>query len=301
MTRAARVDAPAKINAFLHVGAREPSGFHEISTLFVQLLLADSIIVRTGGASRSLDCSGERIPAGGLGPVEKNLAYRAAEAYSDRAGWPKGFAIELTKNIPVGGGLGGGSSDAAAVLKALNALAPNPIPESALMQLGASLGSDVPFFVSGHPCALGTGRGEKLQPVGPLPEIGVLLVIPPFGVATADAYRWLDEDRPNLPAGRGAPPRVGDITSWDLLEKSRFAGNDFEPVVERRHQDLRTLREGLTKLLDGKVIAHLSGSGSTVFALFPPVEEHWFSLDSETFQHVWTMTTHRVVQVEVLQ
>lgn len=301
MTREARVEAPAKINAFLHVGAREASGFHEILTLFVRLDLSDSLVVRTGGSSHSLDCGGEQMPAGGLGPIEKNLAYRAAAAFSDRAGWPNGFSIELTKRIPAGGGLGGGSSDAAAVLKALNAMCPNPISEAALMELGATLGSDVPFFVSGHPCALGTGRGEKLMPVDPLPERGVLLVIPPFGISTADAYQWLDEDRPKPPAWPDVSsiPRAA-LGSWEMLEQSKIAGNDFEPVVEQRHPVLRQLREGLTDIADGKTISHLSGSGSTVFALLPPTA-HFLELRGEGFKHVWTHTSHRVVQVEVLQ
>ena len=301
MMREARVAAPAKVNAFLHVGAREASGFHEILTLFVQLDLADSLLIRTGTSSRSLDCAGEHLPAGGLGPIEKNLAYRAAAAYSDRAGWPNGFSIELTKNIPAGGGLGGGSSDAAAVLKALNAMCPTPISKAALMELGAALGSDVPFFVSGHPCALGTGRGEKLMPVDPLPERGVLLVLPPFGISTADAYRWLDEDRPQ-PA---AWPDVGSIPkaalgSWEMLEQSEFAGNDFEPVVERRHLMLKELREGLGDMFEREAIAHLSGSGSTVFAIIPE-NVSIGSFGGTGAQTVMTHTSHRVVQVEVLQ
>ena len=300
MTREARVAAPAKINAFLHIGAREASGFHEILTLFVQLDLADSLVIRAGTSSRSLDCTGEHLPSGGLGPIEKNLAYRAATAYSDRAGWPNGFSIELTKNVPAGGGLGGGSSDAAAVLKALNAMCPTPISKAALMELGATLGSDVPFFVSGHPCALGTGRGEKLMPVDPLPERGVLLVFPPFGISTADAYRWLDEDRPEPPAWPDVSSIPKALGSWEMLEQSEVAGNDFEPVVEQRHPVLRQLREGLTGIDEGKTISHLSGSGSTVFALLPPAA-HFLEMHGGGFKHVWTHTSHRVVQVEVLQ
>ena len=301
MRREARIEAPAKINAFLHIGAREASGFHEILTLFVQLDLADKLVVRTGTSSRSLDCAGQQMPAGGLGPIEKNLAYRAAAVYSDRAGWPNGFSIELIKNIPAGGGLGGGSSDAAAVLKALNAMCPNPISKAALMELGATLGSDVPFFVAGHPCALGSGRGEKLVSIEALPERGVLLVIPPFGIATADAYSWLDADRPEPPAGLdvGSIPKAA-LTSWESLEQSEVAGNDFESVVEQRHPVLKQLREGLTGIDEGKTIAHLSGSGSTVFALLPE-HTHFVALRGEGFKHVWTRTSHRVVQVEVLQ
>src|SRR6185436_7983433 len=104
--------------------------------------LADDIIVRVGGAGRTLHVAGPRLPEAGLGPTEKNLAYRAAMAYSERAGWPSGFSIELNKNVPTGGGLGGGSSDAGSVLRALDALNERPLGRTTLLELAAGLGSD---------------------------------------------------------------------------------------------------------------------------------------------------------------
>src|SRR5688572_7964745 len=112
--RVARVQAQAKVNLVLRVGARSLDGYHDIATVFQRIDLADEIVVRLGGVSRSIDCTGPQFPSVGLGPPESNLAFRAALAYAERATWIRGFAIEVTKNIPVGGGLGGGSADAGA-------------------------------------------------------------------------------------------------------------------------------------------------------------------------------------------
>src|SRR3982751_6289548 len=136
MTRVARVRAQAKINLFLRVLARESSGYHQIETLFCRLALGDDVTVRVGVRGRSLDCNGA-LPSEGLGPVEQNLAWRAAVAYADAASWPIDFAIEIEKRIPVGGGLGGGSADAGAVLRALDALAPSPLAPQALLDIAA--------------------------------------------------------------------------------------------------------------------------------------------------------------------
>src|SRR5262249_54570602 len=130
----------------------------------------------------------------GLGPAEKNLAYRAAVAYAEATGWPHGFAIEVDKRIPVGGGLGGGSADAGAVLRALDALSPKPLGHR-LVELATPLGADVPFMTIESRMALAWGRGERLLPLRPLASRGVILVIPPFGVGTADAYGWVSTDR----------------------------------------------------------------------------------------------------------
>src|SRR6185503_11221787 len=112
--RIARVQAQAKVNLFLRVGPprRDAGGYHDIATLFQRIDLADDLIVRAGGSSRSIDCAGPQLPPEGLGDPQKNLAFRAAEAYAEHVGRPRGFSIELTKRIPVGGGLGGGSADA---------------------------------------------------------------------------------------------------------------------------------------------------------------------------------------------
>ena len=189
-SRTARVEAQAKINLFLRILSREPSGYHQLETLFQRIALADSVTVRTGGSGRSLDCRGADT-----GPVEENLAWRAAMAFADAGGGPANFQIEIEKRIPVGGGLGGGSADAAAVLRALNALAERPLDDTALTAIAFSLGADVPYLVSTHALALGSGRGEKLFPLGALPARDVLLAVPPFGVSSADAFGWYDAQK----------------------------------------------------------------------------------------------------------
>ena len=131
----ARVAAQAKINLMLRVLAREALGYHQIETLFCRLALADDVVVRVTPGARTLDCRGA-----GVGPTERNLAYRAALAYAEARGWPDGFAIEIDKHIPVGGGLGGGSADAAAVLRALAALDPAPMSPDGLVTLAGHPG-----------------------------------------------------------------------------------------------------------------------------------------------------------------
>ena len=278
--RVARTQAQAKVNLFLRVGPRDASGYHEITTLFHRIDLADDVVVRVGGSVRALDCAGPQLPPAGLGDPDKNLAYRAAAAFAERAGWPRGFAIELTKNIPVGGGLGGGSADAGAVLRALEAMAPRPIGAEALQGVAASLGSDVPFFASEHASAKGSGRGETLEPA-PATPYPALLLVPRFSISTADAYRWLDEFRE---AGTSPP--------------SDPTGNDFEPVVEARYPELCEYRTRL--VASGARIARLSGSGSTVFGVFEGSAPSGKDMAVDGLV-LTTRTSSRVVQVEVLE
>ena len=279
-----RLSAFAKVNLSLRVLARETSGYHQIETLFCRVDLADDVTVHTrDDAARSIACRGAD-----LGPAEKNLAWRAAAAYSALRGWPQGFAIEIDKQIPVGGGLGGGSADAGAVLRALNAMHPEPLPPNDLLTLAGPLGADVPFLTSDIPLALAWGRGERMLTLPALPERDIALVIPPFGVATADAYEWLARVRaPSAPsrprAGAGTrkakvPERVVHIegpgpvlhpfsalTSWEGVARASL--NDFEPVVFAERPELGAIYEKLVAL-PGVALARMSGSGSTLFALF---------------------------------
>ncbi|HUG42160.1 MAG TPA: 4-(cytidine 5'-diphospho)-2-C-methyl-D-erythritol kinase [Longimicrobiales bacterium] len=266
-----RARAPAKVNLQLRIHDPEPSGFHRLESLFCALELADEITVEVdaapaGGGGVKLDVEGPD-----LGPPEANLAVRAARGFLARAGVERAVAIRLRKTIPAGAGLGGGSSDAAAVLRALDALLPGLVPPLELAALARELGSDVPFFLRGDALAWGSGRGDVLAPAPPLPSAPVLLVFPPFPVSTAAAYRWLDEDRASAPAaGAGAPPSVSadwpphSPRSW--LAAAQRAANDFEAPVFRRHPELRALRDLLAEA--EAVIAMLSGSGSALFGVF---------------------------------
>jgi len=265
--RTARVAAQAKVNLALRVLARETSGFHQIETVFQRLALADTVTVRAA-ATRSLDVSWDVASGAGtsdLGPVERNLAWRAAEAYAAVARWPGGFAIEIVKRIPVGGGLGGGSADAAAVLRALDALATAPLGQAAIIGIGARLGADVAFLASRSELALAWGRGDRMFDLPPLPAAEVLLVVPPFGVNTAEAYGALAAHRVVRGAAPGAAWRSPrSLGSWEAVAAD--AVNEFESVVFGRHPDLATMRAQLAAL-PRAVFAMLSGSGSTLFAV----------------------------------
>jgi 4-diphosphocytidyl-2-C-methyl-D-erythritol kinase len=251
--REARVIAQAKINLLLRVLARDVGGYHSIETILLRLDLGDDVRVRIT-PDRSLDCTGSALPAGGLGPVEKNLAYRAAASYANATGWPQGFAIEINKRIPVAAGLGGGSADAGAVLRALDALSPNPLGPR-LVELATPLGADVPFMTITSPMALAWGRGERLLAL-PAPSVRRdLLVVPDFGVSAKDAYAWLSADRGDyMPETEVFDPEL--FSGWDGL--ARVARNDLEAPVVRRHPLIGEFVAGLRK---AGLLAMMSGSG----------------------------------------
>jgi 4-diphosphocytidyl-2-C-methyl-D-erythritol kinase len=290
---AARVIAQAKINLRLCVLAREASGYHGIETIFQRLDWGDEITVRLA-SGRSLDCGGAAMPTDGLGPTERNLAYRAALAYADAVGWPSGFAIEIDKRVPVGGGLGGGSADAGAVLRALDALSPRPLGER-LVELATELGSDVPFLATEHPIALGWGRGERLMPLPALPSRPVMLLVPEFSVATGDAYAWLATARGGYaPAADVIAPSA--LATWDGV--ATIATNDFERVVGQRHHAVPELVDELASF--GASIAMLSGSGSTVFGIFDTAPDAGAIARSTRCTVVATRTSERVVGVSLV-
>jgi 4-diphosphocytidyl-2-C-methyl-D-erythritol kinase len=266
VTRAeARVEAQAKVNLFLRVLARETSGYHQIETLLCRLSLSDTVIVRATRGARSLRTAGDGVPPAGLGPPEQNLAWKAAMAYAAASGWPEGFEIEIDKRIPVGGGLGGGSADAGAVLRALDAMNPRPLAGDRLLAIAGSLGADVPFLSQAvSPLALAWGRGDRLLPLPALPERAVEILAPPEGVSTAEAYRWLDERWSNPGAGSLT---IETLSTWDGVLAA--AGNDFEqPVADRvpAVRDLLALRDGEAARSETELI-QLTGSGSAVFAV----------------------------------
>lgn len=264
----ASVVAQAKLNLFLRVLARESSGYHQLETLFCRLTLGDELRVRLVPGTRSLDCDGIAMPAGGLGPVEKNLAWRAAVAFCEATGWSTGFAIEIDKRIPVGGGLGGGSADAGGVLRMLNALAPAPLSSHDLLKVAAGLGADVPFLTQdASTLALAWGRGDRLMPLPTLPSRACILFTFPHGVVTAGAYRWLTEEPAAAPGA--VSYRAERFSSWSDVEL--LAYNEFERVVLPRHPEIRRVLEGLRRPEIRRVlpVALMSGSGATVFALAP--------------------------------
>ncbi len=255
---AASVEAQAKINLRLCVLAREANGYHQLESLFCRIELADSLRIATDTMVRELHCPGLTIPA------EQNLAFRAAVAFTEAAGWPTGFRIEIEKRIPSGGGLGGGSADAGAVLRALNALAPRPLDARTLTRLALTLGADVPFLTLDAPLALGWGRGERLLALPPLPAREVVLALPPFGVETKAAFGWFAEANAQRQAEPAAPLTLADLDRWDRIPS--LAMNELEPVVFARHAEIGVCVQRFKDA--GARIARMSGSGSTAFGIF---------------------------------
>jgi len=292
VTASARVTAQAKINLLLRVLARETSGYHSIETVFLRLDLGDDVTVRITASGRTVDCDGDAIPAGGLGPPEQNLALRAGVTYADATGWPPGFAIEIEKHIPVGAGLGGGSADAGAVLRALDALSPNPLG-ARLPELAGALGADVPFMALDSPMSLAWGRGERLFPLPVLKPRPVLLAIPNFAVATSDAYAWLAASRGEY-VSQAAVISPDAVATWEAM--AGVAANDFDDVVAARFPILLVIRDDLRR--HDADIAMLSGSGSAVFGVFTTAPNIGVFAGTPDAQWIETRTAVRVVRVE---
>ena len=250
-----RVAAPAKVNLFLRILAKEESGYHQLETLYGAVDFCDEIVLHPTEQGVSIEVVGPSV-----GPDEENLAYLAAEALLDAAGLTTGVHVSLTKNIPVGAGLGGGSSDAGATLRALNTLLGTPLSAPELLQIAGRLGADVPFFASGAGAALAWGRGERLLPVPVAPGLTVLLALPSLHIDTTEAYQHLR-----------VPERIAPTTlRLDMLGRTEtleeLAMNDFEASVFERHPELAGIREALDEV--GALTARLSGSGSALFGLF---------------------------------
>jgi 4-diphosphocytidyl-2-C-methyl-D-erythritol kinase len=255
------VVAHAKLNLSLRVLARETSGYHQLETVFCGIDLADEIEISRTSAGITLEIAQPAETPGrppDVGPAEQNLAYRAASLFARETSIEGGIHIRLVKRIPAGAGLGGGSSDAAAVLRALNARHAQPLTQHTLLGLGARLGSDVPYFLAEAPLALAWGRGERILPLPALPVAPVVLAVPSERVSTADAYAALDSARPPVPTIVKLP------RTWHDAAVS--AHNDFEDVVFARHPRLRALRQALADA--GATLARLTGSGSVVFGVF---------------------------------
>lgn len=260
-----RLQAFAKINLDLRILAREESGYHQIETLFQRIALADDVDVRVhDGAGIHLVCE----PPVDV-PDAQNLAWRAAAAYRAAAHWPhdtQAISIAIAKRIPAGGGLGGGSADAGAVLRALNALNPAPLAPPTLFTLAATLGADVPFLTSEYACALAWGRGERMLALAPLPERPVHLATFRDGVNTAAAYRDLAAARADgRVVSHGAIMHSSAaLGSWRDL--AAYAGNDFEVPVFHARPDVARVHAAWHHAVP-EALVRMSGSGATVFAI----------------------------------
>lgn len=252
------VRAHAKVNLDLRVLGVRADGFHELRTVFQTIEMHDTLVCTEKPGPFTLKCRTPGVPLDA-----SNLVWKAAAALwvaLGRAGETRDTVVQIDKKIPLEAGLGGGSSDAAAALTALGRLW-GGAPITLLREVGATIGADVAFFLSGG-TALGLGRGEEIYPLVDLPPHSVVIVRPPFGVSTAEAYAWYDEDRTE---------GVREIREFQHLPvpwPSRAAQmvNDLEPPVIRRHQEIAGLKAQLREA--GAMAAAMSGSGSAVFGLF---------------------------------
>ncbi len=250
--RVVRVKAFAKINLSLRVLGARPDGYHELRTTFQSLALHDTLTFTERKGPFQIVCDNPACPVD-----VNNLVWRAAERMWRAAGHRSaltGLSVRIAKKIPMQAGLGGGSSDAAAAIRALAAWWRIDLGGRLVRQIAAGLGADVPFFLHGG-TALGMGRGEVLVPIPDALKAWVVIVLPAFGVSTAEAYRWWDEDHGTT---RGPGPTPGACaTGWS---------NDLEPPVVRRHPKIARIGKALRR--HGASQAAMSGSGSAVFGLF---------------------------------
>ena len=254
------VTAPAKINLALLVGPLRPDGFHEIASLMLPVTLADRVVVeRTPGAGLDVVCD--------VAPGERNLAANLVRGLEARLERTFEVRVTITKQVPHGGGLGGGSSDAAATLTALERLFDLDLSTRLRYEVAGAVGSDVPFFLWPGP-QLAMGRGQVLKPVE-LPELDVVIAVPDLGLSTAAVYGWRDEDAET--AITGFAPRAVELASAaqataTVADVAALVRNDLEASVVARRPEVGALRDRL--LAAGALTAAMTGSGSAVFGLF---------------------------------
>ena len=260
-----QVRAFAKINLGLKILNRRPDGYHEIRTVYQTVGLADRLEVGVSLRARGirLECDHQELSSG-----QDNLVYLAAELWKQARGYKGGVRLRLEKKIPMGAGLGGGSSDAAATLLALEHLTGNRLDQPARLQLSARLGSDVPLFVLGGR-VLGCGRGEEVYPLTDLPTRFCLIGFPGFPVSTAAAYKALglrlteakEDPRIDVLGKRSPFP----LQTWGPAE------NDFEWFVFARWPELAKVKRQLIRA--GAETASLTGSGSALFAVYESAQQ----------------------------
>ena len=258
------LSAPAKINLGLRVLGRRADGYHELESLFLPLDLADEIRLGVEPAPRSgvqlrLAPTPFCVPDGG-----DNLAARAALAFLEAAGLTCRVDVELAKHTPVAAGLGGGSSDAGAVLRGLAARFPQALGPAALASLALELGADVPFFLDPRPAWV-RGVGEQVEPVDGVPSLALLLVNPGVGLATADVYRAFDALYPDWKP-RVAPGPARDPLAGGAEQLARWVENDLEAAALRLCPAIGRLQQRLREL--GALAVGMSGSGATLFGVF---------------------------------
>lgn len=260
-----RIPAFAKINLRLDILGKRADGYHELRTIFQTISLHDELRLRTSPRPGiSLTIHGNATLA--AEPMRENLVYRAVDALRRKLKIHGGVEIELTKRIPAGAGLGGGSSDAGAALFGCLQLARKKLATEQMLEIAASLGADVPFFLFGGR-ALGVNRGDEIYPLQDIQKLPVLVVVPrEIRVPTRDAFRWVNAE----PLGLTKPAANSKLLQFCALSwsaRGNGLANDFEGPVFQRHPRLDRVKRVL--LRRGAAEASLAGSGSAVFGIFP--------------------------------
>ncbi len=253
-----RARAHAKVNLDLRVLGTRPDGYHELRTVFQSIDLHDTLLCATRPGPFALKCRTSGVPLD-----ESNLVWKAAAALWTAIGRPgtlSDIVISIRKEIPMQAGLGGGSADAAATLLALARLW-GGVPLPLIRDVAGGIGADVAYFLSGG-TALGLGRGEEIYPLVDLPTHWVVVVQPPYGISTAEAYSWYDDDRAAGVREHREPQMLP--VPWPTRAAQMI--NDLEPPVVRRHPEIGAFKTVLREA--GAVASAMSGSGSAVFGLF---------------------------------
>jgi len=285
------VFSPAKINLYLRILGRRADGYHDLETVMLPLDFGDQITLQLAEKNVTLECDDPRLPTD-----DTNLALRAAKLLATKCGGEQGVRILLQKRTPLAAGLGGGSSNAAAVLKGLSQLWQVDTPPDMLGELAARIGSDINFFLAGG-AALCRGRGEQVEPIACKLSAAILLVNPGFGISTKWAYEsWSRSERDRAKAAAGLTPKPPEVSLLlralaenDLLGVSRCLFNSLEAPSIKKFPVLRLLKDAMRA--GGATGALMSGSGATVFGLFAGAnaeEESAKQIREEFGPSMWT-------------
>ena len=260
----------AKINLTLDIAGNRPDGYHSLESVMQTVGLCDMVIVDKTPYERKITTNKKFLPTN-----EKNLAYKACEAFYTHFGKNGGAKILIHKNIPVAAGLAGGSGNAAAVLAALNMLWANPFSDEELCKIGVEIGADVPFCLMGS-TQKASGIGDVLTPLSDMPKCYVLLVTPPIQVSTQWAYKAFDEEQC---ASHSMTEKMEEaLQNGDYYAVCDSLSNDLEAVTVKKYPVIRGIKEKM--ILNGANGALMSGSGSTVFGLFDDYKKAKASHDS---------------------
>jgi len=271
-----KILSPAKINLFLHIAGKRPDGYHDLFSLMCCVGLYDTVSLDVGVEETAVSCDHPRVPED-----ETNLAFAAADLFYKKLKKNEGVKISIQKQIPVAAGLGGGSSNAAAVFLGLNRYYGYPFLTDELMSMGLSIGADVPFFIFRRP-ATASGIGEKLEVYPGLKKLKILLIFPGFSVSTATVYKNL-----NLRLTKCKKKLKDSLLDKRSFDPGCHLCNDLEAVVASKYPVINTVK---TALLDhGALGALMSGSGPTVFGLFSDSDKaskanHALARNNETWQ-----------------